>query len=94
MLDLVGSPENWGFVAMLLKQKALISVHQVELVSIRNKFEDAGYPYGSWEPIGSDHLLNILVHMYCDAKNSNKYTEDPQILADLTLNFIQNMFDV
>ena len=69
-------------------------MHQVELVSIRNKFEDAGYPYGSWEPIGSDHLLNILVHMYCDTKNSNKYNEDPQILADLTLNFIQNMFDV
>ena len=69
-------------------------MHQVELVSIRNKFEEAGYLCGSWESILSDDLLNILVHLYWDTKNSNKYNEDPQILADLTLNFIQNLFDV
>ena len=71
-----------------------ISVHQIELVAIRNAFEEAGYQYGSWEPIHCDDLLAILVQLFHDTKNSYKSIEDPQILADLTLNFIQNLYDV
>ena len=71
-----------------------ISVHQIELLTIRNAFEEAGYQCGSWEPIHCDDLLAILVQLFHDTKNSYKSIEDPQILADLTLNFIQNLYDV
>ena len=69
------------------------SVHQVELVTIRRVFEEAGFQCGSWEPVHCDDLLAMLMLIYQDSTNGHKSLEDPQILADLTLNLIQNLFD-
>ncbi|KAL4236211.1 hypothetical protein ACF0H5_004598 [Mactra antiquata] len=70
-----------------------LHMHQVELNTIQKAFEGQGQYGGSGEVTDCYELLTLLIGIYQNSPNSHSTYQEAEMLADLTLNLLLNIFD-
>lgn len=70
-----------------------LQLHQVDLYTIQQEFEDQGHLSGSQGTIQCDDLLTLLINMYQSSQGHQQKTGVSEMLADLALNLLLNVFD-
>ena len=68
-------------------------VHHLDLGTMQKEFENSGKLPGSRGSFTCDDLFTLLINIFSHAADSDWLTDDVEKLADLSLNFILNLFD-
>lgn len=77
----------------LVRPAILFSVHHVDLFTIQKAFEGQGCPAGTLGETGCQELLTLLIGIYQNSPNSHRTYQEAEMLADLALNLLLNLFD-
>ncbi|WAR22759.1 DMDD-like protein [Mya arenaria] len=68
-------------------------VDELDVYSIQQELEDAGYTPGSRELLGCDDIVTLLLSIYSHTHNTDRQLGQVEKMADLMLNFVLNLYD-
>jgi len=71
----------------------VLTVLEVDLSTIQQSFDELEYPVGSWASLTCTDLMTLLIDMLAHTQGKERRPEELEMLADLSLNLILNLFD-
>lgn len=86
--------KNVSCVPNLTKAVVCISlVSTVDIMTIQQSFEELGHQTGSWDPLTCADLFTLLIDIFRHTHGKELRMEELEMLSDLTLNLLLNLFD-
>ncbi|XP_052777485.1 dystrophin-like [Mya arenaria] len=70
-----------------------LHLDELDVYSIQQELEDAGYTPGSRELLGCDDIVTLLLSIYSHTHNTDRQLGQVEKMADLMLNFVLNLYD-